>query len=125
MSCISAILWYWGILPFIVKIISHACQKLFNIGGPVGLGAAANVFIGQVEAPLLIKPFINKLSNKYFGLIILFNISFILQAALGIAMTYLNIPWYLALLHQGNSIVMFLLVLTMYLFSTKSSLDEN
>ncbi|MDA9146422.1 Na+-dependent nucleoside transporter [Gammaproteobacteria bacterium] len=64
MSCISAILWYWGVLPFIVKIISRACQKLFNIGGPVGLGAAANVFIGQVEAPLLIKPFVNKLSNK-------------------------------------------------------------
>ena len=64
MSCISAILWHWGILPFIVNIISKACQKLFNIGGPVGLGAAANVFIGQVEAPLLIKPYINKLSNK-------------------------------------------------------------
>jgi concentrative nucleoside transporter, CNT family len=64
MSCISAILWYWGILPFIVNIISKACQKLFNIGGPVGLGAAANVFIGQVEAPLLIKPYIHKLSNK-------------------------------------------------------------
>ena len=64
MSCISAILWYWGILPFIVNIISKACQKLFNIGGPVGLGAAANVFIGQVEAPLLIKPYISKLSNK-------------------------------------------------------------
>jgi len=64
MSCISAILWYWGILPFIVNIISKGCQKLFNIGGPVGLGAAANVFIGQVEAPLLIKPYISKLSNK-------------------------------------------------------------
>ena len=64
MSCISAILWNWGILPFIVNIISKACQKLFNIGGPVGLGAAANVFIGQVEAPLLIKPYISKLSNK-------------------------------------------------------------
>ena len=64
MSCISAILWYWGILPFIVNIISSVCQKLFNIGGPVGLGAAANVFIGQVEAPLLIKPYVNKLSNK-------------------------------------------------------------
>ena len=59
MSCISAILWYWGILPFIVNIISKGCQKLFNIGGPVGLGAAANVFIGQVEAPLLIKPYID------------------------------------------------------------------
>ena len=40
MSCISAILWYWGVLPFIVNIISKGCQKLFNIGGPVGLGAA-------------------------------------------------------------------------------------
>lgn len=64
MSCISAILWHWGILPYIVNIISKGCQKLFNIGGPVGLGAAANVFIGQVEAPLLIKPYINKLSKK-------------------------------------------------------------
>jgi len=64
MSCISAILWYWGILPFIVNLISKGCQKLFNIGGPVGLGAAANVFIGQVEAPLLIKPYINRLSKK-------------------------------------------------------------
>jgi CNT family concentrative nucleoside transporter len=64
MSCISAILWYWGILPFIVNLISKACQKLFNIGGPVGLGAAANVFLGQVEAPLLIKPYVSKLSNK-------------------------------------------------------------
>tara|TARA_A100001011_G_scaffold398377_1_gene502601 strand:- start:396 stop:1646 length:1251 start_codon:yes stop_codon:yes gene_type:complete len=64
MSCISAILWYWGILPFLVNILSKACQKLFNIGGPVGLGAAANVFIGQVEAPLLIRPYISSLSKK-------------------------------------------------------------
>ena len=64
MSCVSAILWYWGILPLIVNLISKVCQKLFNIGGPVGLGAAANVFIGQVEAPLLIKPYVSRLSNK-------------------------------------------------------------
>jgi len=64
MACISAILWYWGILPLIVNLISKACQKLFNIGGPVGLGAAANIFVGQVEAPLLIRPYVSKLSNK-------------------------------------------------------------
>ncbi len=64
MSCISAILWHWGILPFLVNMLSKACQKLFNIGGPVGLGAAANVFIGQVEAPLLIKPYLKTLTNK-------------------------------------------------------------
>ena len=64
MACISAILWYWGVLPFIVNLISRACQKLFIIGGPVGLGAAANIFVGQVEAPLLIRPYVSKLSNK-------------------------------------------------------------
>ena len=64
MACISAILWHWGILPYIVNLISKACQKLFNIGGPVGLGAAANVFVGQVEAPLLVRPYVSKLSNK-------------------------------------------------------------
>ena len=64
MACISAILWYWGVLPFIVNLISKACQKLFNIGGPVGLGAAANIFVGQVEAPLLIRPYVSKLSKK-------------------------------------------------------------
>ena len=64
MSCISAILWHWGVLPFIVNMLSKVCQRLFNIGGPVGLGAAANVFIGQVEAPLLIKPYLSKLSKK-------------------------------------------------------------
>ena len=64
MACISAILWSWGVLPFIVNLISRACQKLFNIGGPVGLGAAANIFVGQVEAPLLIRPYVSKLSNK-------------------------------------------------------------
>ena len=41
-----------------------SCQKLFNIGGPVGLGAAANIFVGQVEAPLLVRPYVGKLSNK-------------------------------------------------------------
>jgi CNT family concentrative nucleoside transporter len=64
MASISAILWFWGVLPFLVNLLSKVCQKLFNIGGPVGLGAAANVFVGQVEAPLLIRPYVSKLSNK-------------------------------------------------------------
>ena len=64
MSCISAVLWFWGILPFIVNIFSKICQKLFNIGGPIGLGSAANIFVGQVEAPLIIRPYLKNLSKK-------------------------------------------------------------
>ena len=64
MSCLTAILWYWGVLPILVKGFSIVCQKLFNIGGPIGLGGAANVFVGQVEAPLLIRPYLKDLSKK-------------------------------------------------------------
>ena len=62
----------------------------------------------------------NKIQNKYFSVIVFFNITFILQIILGVSMTYLNIPWYLALLHQGNSILVFLLSFFMYLLSIKS-----
>ncbi len=64
--------------------------------------------------------FINKLQKKYFSVIVFFNITFILQIILGVSMTYLNIPWHLALLHQGNSILVFLLSFFMYMLSTKS-----
>ena len=63
---------------------------------------------------------INKIQKKYFSVIVFFNITFILQIILGVSMTYLNIPWYLALLHQGNSILVFLLSFFMYLLSIKS-----
>ena len=62
----------------------------------------------------------NKIQKKYFSVIVFFNITFILQIILGVSMTYLNIPWYLALLHQGNSILVFLLSFFMYLLSIKS-----
>ena len=63
---------------------------------------------------------INRIQKKYFLVIVFFNITFILQIILGVSMTYLNIPWYLALLHQGNSILVFLLSFFMYVLSIKS-----
>ena len=64
MSCISALLWHWRILPLIIKGLSFVCEKLFNLGGPISFGAAANVFVGQVEAPLFVKPYLSKMSKK-------------------------------------------------------------
>ena len=61
MSALTAWLWHIKVLKVIVDAFSKVCQKLFNIGGPIGLGAAANVFVGQVEAPLLIRPYLSRL----------------------------------------------------------------
>jgi len=64
MSCISALLWHWRVLPLIIKGLSYVCERLFNLGGPVSFGAAANVFVGQVEAPLFVRPYLKNMSNK-------------------------------------------------------------
>ena len=63
-SSLSALLWFWNILPLIIRAISKVFEKLFNIGGPIGLGATANIIMGQVEAPLLVRPYLSRMSEK-------------------------------------------------------------
>ena len=63
-SSLSALLWFWNILPLIIRAISKVFEKLFNIGGPIGLGATANIIMGQVEAPLLVRPYLSKMTEK-------------------------------------------------------------
>ena len=53
-------------------------------------------------------------------LLLILNVSFVIQILLGILMTYQNIPWHLALAHQGNSIILFLVSISMWVFSRKS-----
>ena len=57
-SAFSALLWHWRVIPFIVNGLSYLFKKPLNVGGPVGLSATANVFLGQVEAPLLVRPYL-------------------------------------------------------------------
>ena len=62
-SALSAIFWHWRILPIIIKAIAALFKKPLNVGGPVGLSSTANIIFGQVEAPLLIRPYLNKMSK--------------------------------------------------------------
>ena len=63
MSAISALLWHWRIIPIIVNALSVLFKKPLNVGGPIGLGATANVFLGQVEAPLLVRPYLSLMTR--------------------------------------------------------------
>ena len=63
MSALSALLFYWRILPAVVRAISVLLEKTMRIGGVVGLSAAANVFVGMVEAPLFVRPYLARLSR--------------------------------------------------------------
>ena len=62
-SALSSLLFYWRILPFIVNVFSWVLKKTIGIGGAVGVSTAANIFLGTVEAPMFIKPYLIKLSR--------------------------------------------------------------
>jgi len=64
MSALSALLFYWKILPAIVRGFAWILRRTLGIGGAVGVSAAANVFVGMVEAPLFIRPYLIKLSRS-------------------------------------------------------------
>lgn len=63
-SALSALLWHWRILPIVISAIAFVLRKLMGLGGAVGLGSGATIFLGMVEAPLLIKPYLPKLTRS-------------------------------------------------------------
>jgi CNT family concentrative nucleoside transporter len=63
MSVLTTLLFYWRILPPIVRGFSWALERTLGIGGAVGLSTAANIFVGMVEAPLFIRPYLVRLTR--------------------------------------------------------------
>jgi concentrative nucleoside transporter, CNT family len=62
-SALSALLFHWRVLPAIVRAISWLLEKSMRIGGVLGLATAANVFVGMVEAPLFVRPYLARVSR--------------------------------------------------------------
>jgi CNT family concentrative nucleoside transporter len=62
-SALSALLFHWGVLQWVVRIISWLLERAMRVGGVVGLSTAANVFVGMVEAPLLVRPYLARVSR--------------------------------------------------------------
>ena len=64
MSVLTTLLFYWRILPPIVRGFSWLLERTLGVGGAVGLSAAANIFLGMVEAPLFIRPYLARLTRS-------------------------------------------------------------
>jgi CNT family concentrative nucleoside transporter len=63
-SALAALLWHWRILPVVVNSFAWVLRKTLGIGGAVGLGAAATLFLGMIEAPLLIRPYLARMTRS-------------------------------------------------------------
>lgn len=63
-ASLTALMYHYGILQAVVKVLSKGMQKLLGTSGAETLSVISNIFVGQTEAPLVIKPFINKMTKS-------------------------------------------------------------
>jgi CNT family concentrative nucleoside transporter len=63
-ASLTAIFYHYGILQKVVSIMSQAMQKLMGTSGAESLSVVANIFVGQTESPLVIKPYIEKMTRS-------------------------------------------------------------
>jgi CNT family concentrative nucleoside transporter len=64
MSALSSLLFFWKLMPAVVRALSWGLRKTMRIGGAEGLSNAVNVFVGMVEAPLFIRPYIGRMTRS-------------------------------------------------------------
>lgn len=63
-SSLMAVLYHWGIMQKVVYAFAIVMQKVMGTSGSESLSAAANIFVGQTEAPLVIKPYLDKMTSS-------------------------------------------------------------
>ncbi|HET7085788.1 MAG TPA: nucleoside transporter C-terminal domain-containing protein [Rhizomicrobium sp.] len=76
-SALSAILWYWRILPVIVNGLAIVLKRTLGLGGAVGLSAAATVFLGNIEGQLVIRPYLARLTRTELFILMTVGLSVI------------------------------------------------
>lgn len=71
-SALSALLWHWGVLSRLVQGLSWLLQRSMGVSGVVGLGGGANLFLGVVESPLIVRPYLERMSrSELFAIMVL------------------------------------------------------
>jgi CNT family concentrative nucleoside transporter len=94
-SSLIAVLYYLGIMQWVIKIIGGSLQKLLQTSKPESLSATANIFVGQTEAPLVVRPYIAKMTQSELFAIMVGGLASVAgsimagYAGLGIELKYL------------------------------------
>jgi concentrative nucleoside transporter, CNT family len=63
LSALASLMFYWGVLQAVVKGFAWVLRRAAGIGGPLGLGAAVHIFVGHIEGPLLIRPYLARMQR--------------------------------------------------------------
>ena len=74
-SALSALLYHWRVLPVIVQGFAWVLSRVMRIGGAASFATAANIFVGMVESPLLVKPYLERMSRADLFLVMTAGLS--------------------------------------------------
>ena len=94
-SALISVLYYIGIMQWVIKIIGGALKKLLGTSKSESMSAAANIFVGQTEAPLIVKPYISKMTQSELFAVMCGGLASIAgsvlagYAGMGVPLTYL------------------------------------
>ncbi|WP_407155315.1 NupC/NupG family nucleoside CNT transporter [Bradyrhizobium sp. STM 3557] len=69
MSVLTTLLFYWRVLPPVVRGMAWLLERTLGVGGAVGLSTAANIFLGMVEAPLFVRPYLPQMTRSELFLV--------------------------------------------------------
>jgi CNT family concentrative nucleoside transporter len=95
-SALSSLFYHWGILQRVVRAVAFVMQKAMRTSGSETLSAAANIFMGQTEAPLVIRPYVPRMTRSELMTIMVCGMAHIaggvaaVYAAMGMAAGYQN-----------------------------------
>ena len=89
-SALSSILYYFGIIQKVVGFLAWGLTKIFNISGSESLSVAGNIFLGQTEAPLLIKAYLEKMNRSEIFLVMVGGMATVAGSVLGAYIGFLG-----------------------------------
>ena len=89
-SALSSILYYFGIIQKVVGFLAWGLTKIFKISGSESLSVAGNIFLGQTEAPLLIKAYLEKMNRSEIFLVMVGGMATVAGSVLGAYIGFLG-----------------------------------
>ncbi|MEK9603637.1 MAG: nucleoside transporter C-terminal domain-containing protein [Flavobacteriaceae bacterium] len=89
-SALTSVLYYFGIIQKVVKILAWSLRKLLGISGAESLAVAGNIFLGQTEAPLLIKSYLEKMTRSELFLVMVGGMATVAGSVMGAYIGFLG-----------------------------------
>lgn len=91
-STVSSILYHYGLLQLVVRAVAWVMQRTLGTSGSETLGAAANIFMGQTEAPLVIKPYLPRMTRSELHCLMVGGFATIAGSVMGVYSGLLKVP---------------------------------